>query len=186
MDHRTLPLAVALGAAVILGGCTASTSSTADAGSSGKDPESATFEFLEAVRIGDDQKAASMLTAMARQRTAEKQMVVAPPGSPTASFAVREVMLVDEGAHVATDWTDADADGHMHTDRIVWILREQPEGWRIAGMATKVFDDRPPVVLNFEDPEDMLRQQQWAEEEIARRDAQQAPGDSTAKPSSVR
>ena len=32
-----------------------------------------------------------------------------------------------------------------------------------------VFPGEPPVVLNFEDPEDMLRQQQWVREEIRRR-----------------
>jgi hypothetical protein len=141
----------------------------------GSTPEAATRAFLEAVRTGDDKKAASLLTPAARRKTAENEMVVAPPGSETASFAIREVKHVDQGAHVASDWTDVDGDGHMHTDRIVWILRKENEGWRIAGMAAKIFEDRPPVVLNFEDPQDMAEQQRIAEEEIARRDAQTAP-----------
>jgi hypothetical protein len=32
-----------------------------------------------------------------------------------------------------------------------------------------VFPGEPPVVLNFEDPEEMLRQQQWIREEMRRR-----------------
>ena len=94
--------------------------------------------------------------------------------------------MVDGGAHVASDWSDVGPDGHMHTDRIVWILRKETEGWRIAGMASKVFPDRPPVILNFEDPEDMMRQQQMAEEELARRDAQQNPAATKQPASSVR
>ncbi len=38
-------------------------------------------------------------------------------------------------------------------DRVVWMLKKQGEGRRIAGMATRMFPDMPPVVLNFEDPE---------------------------------
>ena len=37
-------------------------------------------------------------------------------------------------------------------------------------MSARVFADQEPIVLNFEDPADMLRKQQQAEEEIARRD----------------
>jgi hypothetical protein len=140
-----------------------------------RSPEALTTAFLEAVRTGDDKTAATLLTPAARQKTAEQEMVVAPPGSQTARFAIRDVQMVDGGAHVASDWSDVGTDGHMHTDRIVWILRKEPIGWRIAGMASKIFPDRPPVVLNFEDPEDMMRQQQAAEAEMARRDATQNP-----------
>ena len=49
------------------------------------------------------------------------------------------------------------------------MLRREPQGWRIAGMATKVFPDQPPLVLNFEDPADMQRKQDLVREEIARR-----------------
>ena len=151
-----------------------------------QEPEAVTAEFLEAVRVGDDKKAATLLTSVTRQKTAEQEMVVAPPGSDTASFAIREVVYVDEGVHVASDWTDVDADGRMHTDRIVWILRKEAEGWRIAGMATKIFDDRPPVVLNFEDPQDMLQKRQWIGEEMARREGDFATGGSEKTGSQVR
>jgi hypothetical protein len=97
-------------------------------------------------------------------------MVVAPAGSDTAEFAVRECIVEEDGAEVACDWSDVDDDGHMHTYRVVWLLRKEAMGWRIAGMASKVFDDRPPVVLNYEDPEDMMKQQQWISEEMARRE----------------
>jgi hypothetical protein len=161
-------------------GQTANTTSGPDAagsasGGSGKalaknGPDDAVREFLEAVRTGDDAKAAKMLTPVARAKTAELHMVVAPPGSPTAKFDVTEFeMVAEDGAHVASTWSDVDEDGNRHADQILWILRKETEGWRVAGMATKIFEDELPIILNFEDPQDMLRKQKLAEEEMARR-----------------
>ncbi len=151
-----------------------------------KGPGRVIEEFLEAVRTGDDQRVASLLTPLARQRTAEMQMVVAPPGSDTAKFQLRDVELVADGAHVSTDWTDLDTDGHARTDRIIWILRRNAEGWHIAGMATPLFADQAPIVLNFEDPADMLRKQQQAEEELARRDRLQKSPEKDARDAPTR
>ena len=39
---------------------------------------------------------------------------------------------------------------------IVWALRQQTDGWRIAGMATQVTPAEAPIFLNFEDPDEML------------------------------
>lgn len=152
-------------------GCGGGASGPAAAGTSETTgPDVAVFTFLEAVRKGDDNAASGMLTAMARKKTTEMQLAVAPPGSATASFEVSEFELVGEdGAHVASKWTDVGEDGKPHSDDIVWMLRRDPEGWRIAGMATKLFEDLPPLMLNFEDPEDMIRQQQMAEQEYQRR-----------------
>lgn len=133
-------------------------------------PDEAVRQFLEAVRTGDDARASQMLTPVAREKTAEMHMVVAPPGSPTARFEVTEFeMVAEDGAHVASTWSDVDEEGHRHSDQILWILRKEPEGWRVAGMATKIFEDELPIILNFEDPQDMMRKQKLAEEEMARR-----------------
>jgi hypothetical protein len=134
-------------------------------------PDHAVFEFLEAVRTGNDKQAEDMLTPVARQKTTEMQMVVAPPGSPTAKFTIGGVEYVTpekDGAHVWCTWTDvADDQGHTRSDDIIWVLRHEAEGWRIAGMVTKVYPDKPPLILNFEDPEDMLRKQQLLHGEAA-------------------
>jgi hypothetical protein len=139
----------------------------------GAGPAEAVAVFLEAVKNGEDDKANSMLTKLALEETAKMNMVVAPPGSESATFEVGEVELLSEGdeqgAHVASKWTDLGDDGQPHTDDIVWMLRKEPEGWRIAGMATTVFENEPPLLLNFEDPQDMQRKQQLAEEEMQRR-----------------
>jgi ketosteroid isomerase-like protein len=147
-------------------------------------PADAVREFLEAVRVGNDKKAATMLTPVAREKTAEMHMVVAPPGSDTAKYQVGDVEAVEGGAHVASTWTDVDGEGKQHSDPILWILRKEVEGWRIAGMATKIFEDELPIILNFEDPEDMIRKQKLAEEEMNRR-AERAEAQSVAeKPAS--
>jgi hypothetical protein len=140
----------------------------------GGSPEAAVFEFLEAVRTGNDDDAAAMLTVTARRKTAELNMEVAPPGSDTAEFEVGKVeYLSDDGARVACNWSDLDETSQRRTDEILWMLRRESQGWRIAGVAATVFEGEPPLLLNFEDPEEMLRKQQWVEEEIHRRDRQE-------------
>jgi hypothetical protein len=142
-------------------------------------PDQAVFDFLEAVRTGNDKKVEEMLTPIARQKTTEMQMVVAPPGSATAKFQVKGVEYVTpekDGAHVLSTWTDvSDEQGHTRSDDIIWVLRRETEGWRIAGMVTKVFPDQPPLILNFEDPEDMLRKQQLLHGEAPVGDSQSQP-----------
>jgi hypothetical protein len=141
-------------------------------------PEAAVHQFLEAIRLGNDEAASQMLTPMAKAKTAEYDLTVAPPGSDTASFKVGEVELIgDEGAHVASFWTDVDMNGEKHTDTIVWMVRKEPQGWRIAGMATRVVENQPPVILNFEDPEDMLAKQQAIEEQLSGGSEQPRPLD---------
>ncbi|MFV2069457.1 MAG: hypothetical protein ACC645_21035, partial [Pirellulales bacterium] len=137
-------------------------------------PAEAVQRFLEAVRQGDDKAAGAMLTELARKKTQELDMVVAPPGSDTAPFEVGEAEITGEDmAKVPCTWTDLDSEGRPRTDEITWTLRRDAGSWRIAGMAAKIYPDRPPVVLNFEDPEEMLRQQQSVENEAIERANQQ-------------
>lgn len=179
--------ALVLGALAGCGGCSSEKLATpeatgADAASGNKvGPDVAVFEFLKAVQTGDDKKAADMLTKVAREKTAEMEMVVAPPGSETASFEVGQVeLLEDRGAYVSSTWTDVGEDGQPHSDQIVWLVRNEPEGWRIAGMVTKLFESK--LVLNFEDPQDMMRKQQQAEQEMMRRAQQQVQGAAVQQP----
>ena len=169
-----------------LAGCGSDAPSTSEGAPAAADankpgPDVAVFEFLKAVQTGDDKKAADMLTQKAREKTAEMEMVVAPPGSDTASFEVGQVeMLEDRGAYVSSTWTDVGEDGQPHSDQIVWLVRNEPEGWRIAGMVTKLFDSK--LVLNFEDPQDMMRKQEQAQQEMMRRAQGQMQGAAAVQP----
>lgn len=165
-------LVVALAGAV---GCGGKPADEGSASQSSGGPAEAVFTFLEAVRQGNDEQAGGMLTQLAQEKTAEMNMVVAPPGSDTASFEVGEVENVsDDSVHVASVWTDVDHEGNHRTDEITWILKRESSGWRIAGMATKIFPDQEPVALNFENPQEMLDKQQLAEEEARRRAGSQS------------
>lgn len=160
-------------------GCGSSTGSNADGSATGAaggpGPDRIVAQFLEAVRTGDDKQAASLLTPLARSKTEEMEMVVAPPGSETAKYEVLDVQHHGAQAHVASHWTELDTDGLKHVDRVVWVLKQAPEGWRISGMTASAFSGADPILLNFEDPADMLLKQQQAEEEIARRSGQSVP-----------
>lgn len=129
-------------------------------------------DFLEAIKRGDDPAARNMLTRLARAKTAEMGISIAPPVAPTATYSIREGESIgdsDEIVHVATTWTDTDADGFSTTDEVVWVTRLEPEGWRVVGMAMKVFEDSPPLLLDFEDPEDMIAKQKSVAMEIQKR-----------------
>ena len=133
-------------------------------------PAAAVRDWLEAVRTGNDEKATAMLTTLAREKTAAMNLSVRPPASETAKYEIGRVRMVgDDAAQVAATWTDLDEEGKPQTDEAIWVLRKEPQGWRIAGVAATVFPGEPPLKLNFEDPEDMLLKQQWLREEYRRR-----------------
>lgn len=186
--NRWLLLSVASAACSMWVGCGGSAPPSAPAGDAGKTttaaaasdshkPDQVVQQFLEAVRVGKDVDAEKWLTKTALAETKKADLYVAPEGTATASFKVGEMELVEGGAQVFTTWTDVVETGDpkeskvSKTDKIVWLLRQEPEGWRIAGMATTIFEGEAPLVLNFEDPADMIHQQKMLEQEVARRAA---------------
>ena len=133
-------------------------------------PEVAVDAFLKALREGDDLLAESLLTTKAREETAKRNLAVQPPGTPTASFSIGKVEYLSadkRGAHVNSVWTEQDQQSGSVSYEIVWALRQQADGWRIAGMATQVTPAEAPIFLNFEDPDEMLRKWQEAEARLA-------------------
>jgi hypothetical protein len=169
-------------AALTLTGCSASNTAVA---APSTDPAKATVTaFLEAIKRGDDGTARTMLTKVARAKTEELGISVAPPMTSTATYSIRECELIpgtDDLVHVGTTWTDTDPDGFTTTENVVWAVRLDPEGWRVAGMATRIFDDMPPLLLNFEDPEDMIAKQEMVAKELQKR-AQQAAAQQAKQP----
>jgi len=136
-------------------------------------PAAAVFEFLEAVKTGNDAKATQMLSTVAREKTAALNRTVSPPASDTARFQIGKVEYrAEDLAAVNCTWTDLDEKGEPQTDAAVWMARREPQGWRIAGVAATVFPGEPPLLLNFEEPEEMLQKQQWVRDEIRRRQQQ--------------
>jgi len=161
-----------------LAGCSASS-----AGSAATEPAKAcVVKFLDAMKRGDEAAARAMLTSVARAKTEEVGISVAPPVPDSATYAVRDCEIVSETndlAHVSTTWTDVDETGSPTTESIIWAVRLDPEGWRVVGMAMKIFEDMPPLLLNFEDPEDMLAKQEMVAEELTKRAQANAQGPQT-------
>ncbi|NIL99314.1 MAG: hypothetical protein GTO62_20010 [Planctomycetales bacterium] len=144
--------------------------------SQGSGPRASVAQYLEAVRIGDAATVNQLLTSRARQKTAELKVAVAPPGSDTAQYEVGQVRYLSQAqdtAHVASRWTDLDDKGQPQSFDVTWIMRQEPDGWRVVGMMGQFIEDQPLMVFNFEDPVEVLRRQTHAQEELARRAAGQ-------------
>ena len=142
-----------------------------------QDPKQTVELFLTSLREGDDASTSRLLTAKARSETAKHDMIVRPPGSQTAHFVVGQIIYTTERrdiAHVESNWADIDDAGRRQNYEIVWIVRKDLDGWGVAGMATELFAGEAPLVMNFEDPLDMLAQQQRAELELTRRNSVEA------------
>jgi hypothetical protein len=120
-------------------------------------PDHVVTVFLEALKGGDKATTASLLTTKALEETTRHNFVVDPQSSPNMQFEVQPPEFIPNnpsGAHVTSVWTETFDDGKVTYD-VVWVLRRQPEGWRIAGMAIELSEGQPLSFLNFENPEDM-------------------------------
>lgn len=149
------------------------------------DPVSAVKVFLEAVRTGEDEKVVSLFSNLAREQAGQLNRQFAPVGSDTARYEVLNDVeyLAADGARVKSRWTDLDSQGQARTDEITWMLRKEEDGWRIAGMATIVFEGEPPLLLDFENLQETLRKVEMLSEEIERRQQQQQQENATHSPS---
>ena len=133
-------------------------------------------QFLEAVRLGNTENASQLLTPLALKRTNELELSFSPPGSDTARFAVGAVEMVDQSrAIVRSIWTDLDVDGRPSDEHITWALKLNEGRWRISGMAAEIGPEQPPVVMDFENPQDLIRPEptKTATEEPLRQAVQQ-------------
>jgi hypothetical protein len=117
-------------------------------------PEQAVGTFLSALQTGDEKAAAALLTTKARQETAAHDMVVEPPGAPNATYTVGRVQHPNDNpdaAYVSCVWSEKYKDGEEESYEVVWVMRREAAGWRVAGMATQISESEEPVFLDFED-----------------------------------
>ena len=104
---------------------------------------------------------------MARRRsaTAKHKIDVNGEALPDLQFQVAKPKYLKnnpKGAHVSSLWTELLPDGTKASYEVVWVLRKEAAGWRVAGFAAELTPGTEPQFLNFEDPEDMMRKQQEA------------------------
>ena len=140
MQKTLLPVLAA--ALIVAGGCADSNS-----------PDAVVAEFLEAVRSGNSELASAKLTPLALQRIKENDMDFAPPASETAQFRVGKVeMFQQDKAFVESVWIERDADGQSYEENMTWGLKLTDGAWRISGMAAHMGPDQAPILVDFENP----------------------------------
>jgi len=158
-------------------GATQATPASAAPAAPTQDAKVVVTSFLEAIRRGDNEGATKLLTKVARQKAEETGRCVAPAANDSAKIEVEDPDYptpAHDIAHVPTKWIDLDETGKPRTDKATWVCRLEPEGWRVAGFAAYVFEGEDPLLLSFEDPDDMAKKQSWLKEEISRRAKQEA------------
>tara|TARA_Y100000814_G_scaffold147045_1_gene106845 strand:- start:8886 stop:9554 length:669 start_codon:yes stop_codon:yes gene_type:complete len=120
-------------------------------------PNQVIKQFLAAMKDGDKPIVAALLTEKARIETSKHNLVVQPPGSPSAQFKVGKVETVKGGAYVNSSWSEIPPGKTVAREfEIIWVMKNQKDGWRVAGMATRITPESSPTFLNFENPEEML------------------------------
>ncbi len=142
-------------------------------------PEEILQQFLTSVKAGEKDKAENLLTTLAREKTAAEGIGIGNLSNAGVSFEIQGVQPLvmpdgKEAAHVSCVFTEKQADGKTESHNIIWAMRKETDGWRVAGMAWTPFPGEPPVLMNFEDPADMLRKQELLAEEQERRANPQA------------
>lgn len=102
-----------------------------------------------------------MLTPLAVLKTEEHNLNFSPPGSDTATFQVGQAKPVGQGiAHVGSRWTDLDENGNPRPENITWTVKQDGSVWRISGMIAELGPGQPPIAINFEQPDELLRRQE--------------------------
>ncbi len=152
-------------------------------------PDEVVVAFLEARRSGDSDATTALLTSIARTETAKHKIDVNNQAVPDLQYQVGQPKILKDnpkGAHVSSIWTEPLEDGTKASYEIVWVLRRESEGWRIAGMAAELIPGTQPQFLNFEDPADLIKKQEEAmvAAQQAEAAAQAAAQQATAPPQS--
>ena len=156
MDRRSNWCLIAL-VVLIAVGCNNSTDSqpSAQVAAQPSDPVGqAAYDFLDAVLKGDTQRASQRLPPMAIERIPATGKQFAPPGLETATFRIGEVRLpTPTQAVVQCFLTDSQSGPEPRTEEIGCLLRLVGNEWRVSGIAFSPGSDRPPMILNFENPQ---------------------------------
>ena len=154
----------------------ASNPATAPTAAPSQDAKEVVSSFLEAIRKGDNEAATKFLDKSRPPESRGKRSLVCPAANDGAKIEVEDAVYPTPShdiAHVPTRWIDLDETGKPRTDKATWVCRLEPEGWRVAAFAAYVFEGEDPLLLSFEDPDDMAKKQNWLKEEIDRRAKQE-------------
>lgn len=134
------------------------------------EPAVAVESFLAALQNEQGDVAFSLITGKARDAMHEFGLTPQPVGSKASTYTIGRTEFVTpekDGAYVSSIWSEPLGNGQVDQYEIVWVLRKEVTGWRIAGMASEVLPSQPPLFLDFENPGEMQRKLEEAERTIA-------------------
>ncbi len=118
-------------------------------------------QFLDQVRRGGENSGAGeLLTQRAQAELKRIGRTVQPIGSPDARFNVtqaREVPNEPNSMLVQSIWTEPGPEGTQNDFEVVWAVQREASGWRISGLAMEIDPTEPPIVIDFENGEEMAK-----------------------------
>ncbi|MBM4005147.1 MAG: hypothetical protein FJ295_17970 [Planctomycetes bacterium] len=120
-------------------------------------PEDVVQRFLEAAQERDRRVIEQLLTKAALRETVRAGLEIEPPGTPSTQYEIRSAELPSDNpraAYVEVRCSETDTQGHTDSSEIVWVLRKESRGWRVAGMSMPA-EDGSFLTWNFEEPADM-------------------------------
>jgi len=126
--------------------------------------------FLNGMRDGNSGVTGALLTGKAQEETVKHNWPVQPPGAPTATYQLGDPAYLDQqrtGVQVPCIWSEPDGQGNKIQFEVVWLLRRETEGWRVAGFASEIIPGRPAYYFNFEDIANLKAAQADAEAKMA-------------------
>jgi hypothetical protein len=133
-------------------------------------PHEVVLAFLNGMRDGNSGVTGALLTRQAHEETLKHNWPVQPPGAPSATYQLGDASFLDpqqSAVQIPCVWSEPDAAGGNVQFQVVWVLRKQQDGWRVAGFATEIVPGKPPYYFNFEDIAQLKATQQEAENALA-------------------
>lgn len=124
-------------------------------------PTDVVSQFLDRVRRGGETTdAGQLLTQRAQSELKRIGRTVQPIGTPDARFDVRQAAAIpnEPGSMlVQSIWTEPNNDGSNGQYEVVWAVHREPVGWRISGLAMEMNPGQPPIVIDFENGDEMAK-----------------------------
>ncbi|MDO4576323.1 MAG: hypothetical protein Q4D98_14040 [Planctomycetia bacterium] len=141
------------------------------------EPIRMTYYFIRALQLQNEKAVLSMLTEDALAERLSRNIPLGPDYLRETDVDLGNVQyLQDEqgnpvGAHVGTTWLlpDPENKDEKYQEQIAWVFRKEADTWRVAGMIAVLDPKYPPILVNFENIDETLKQYQSIEAEIEER-----------------